>query len=169
MADQAATTLRVGFDAIRALRNSTGLGNYSRGVLRGLHEVAPELALHLYTPRSPRSEFASFSKSVAASVHLPRAAMRRPVAREWWRTFRLGRAVARDGMQLYHGSDLMKYRAISAHRNSIRRHHPRFLLRHPSGPVQHPRSTQLCLALSLERPSGDGGRRRLTMDAPPPP
>src|ERR1019366_4928009 len=46
--------LRIGFDAIRALRNTTGLGNYARGVLRALHQYTRSLELHLYSPAPPR-------------------------------------------------------------------------------------------------------------------
>ena len=96
-------TARIGFDAVRALRNSTGLGNYARHLLRGLHEVAPTLRLQLYTPRTPRAEFAGLPTELGASVHLPPAPWQAPGLRAIWRTTRLGRTAARDGIALYHG------------------------------------------------------------------
>jgi len=74
--------LRVGFDAVRALRNSTGLGNYSRRVLAGLRAADSALDLVLYSPPS-RWKARGF--------------------RSYWRTFRLGRQAARDRVELYHG------------------------------------------------------------------
>lgn len=96
-------TARIGFDAVRALRNTTGLGNYARHLLRGLHAAAPGLALQLYTPRPPRPEFAGLPAELGASLHLPPAPWRAGGLRAVWRTARLGRTAARDGVALYHG------------------------------------------------------------------
>jgi glycosyltransferase involved in cell wall biosynthesis len=91
--------LRIGFDAKRALRNRTGLGNYSRNLLRGLHASQPELDLHLYSSRPPAPLFGDFPAEISATVHVtPRGS-----SPEWWRTFRAGRAAARDGMHIFHG------------------------------------------------------------------
>jgi len=94
--------VRIGFDAIRALHNTTGLGNYSRGVLRGLHALDPSLELHLYTPRPAAQEFREFAAELNAGLHLPRPASRVPRLLPW-RTFKVGRTAARDGIELYHG------------------------------------------------------------------
>jgi glycosyltransferase involved in cell wall biosynthesis len=94
---------RLGFDAIRALHNRTGLGNYARHILHGLAEAAPDRALHLYTPRGPVPAFAAFPADVGATVHLPGPAWDRPLARSAWRTLRLGRDAQRDAIELYHG------------------------------------------------------------------
>lgn len=96
-------TARIGFDAIRALRNTTGLGNYARGVLQGLHEAAPGLSLELYTPRAPVAEFAAFPAAIHATLHQPPPALQHAGLRALWRTFRLGRAAARDEVALFHG------------------------------------------------------------------
>ena len=94
--------MRIGFDAIRALHNTTGLGNYARGVLRGLHAIAPDHSLHLYAPRPPAGAFRDFPAGIGATLHLPEDAST-PITRATWRTCRLGRRAARDGMALYHG------------------------------------------------------------------
>ncbi len=96
-------TARIGFDAIRALRNPTGLGNYARGALRGLREAAPGLSLELYTPRAPLAEYAAFPAEIDAAVHLPPPALQHTGLRALWRTFRLGHAAARDRVALFHG------------------------------------------------------------------
>ncbi|MBP9898440.1 MAG: glycosyltransferase family 4 protein [Gemmatimonadales bacterium] len=96
-------TARIGFDAVRALRNSTGLGNYARHLLRGLRRAAPGLDLHLYSPSPPRPEFSGYAESIGATVHLPPRGWRTAGLRAVWRTTRLGQTVARDGMALYHG------------------------------------------------------------------
>ena len=93
---------RIGFDAIRALRNITGLGNYARGVLRGLHRHDPQLAIHLYAPDPGRAEFRDLPGELGAPLHLPPGSGTR-LHRAAWRMFRAGRAAAADQVQLYHG------------------------------------------------------------------
>lgn len=91
---------RLGFDAVRALRNRTGLGNYARGVLRGLRAAAPDDTLLLYTSRPATGEFADFAASLHADVRRGPAGT---MSGAWWRTFRAGRQAARDHVALYHG------------------------------------------------------------------
>ncbi len=94
---------RIGFDALRALRNATGLGNYSRGVLRGLRAVDPALSLHLFTTAPPRPAHASLPDELGAQLHLPPAAWQHRGLRAVWRTCRLGRAAKRERLDLFHG------------------------------------------------------------------
>ncbi len=94
---------RVGFDAIRAIRNSTGLGNYSRALLRALHRYQPRIELRLYSPLPPRPKFSDLTAELNSDLHLPPYDTTNPLSRSLWRTFRLGRTVAKDRVQLYHG------------------------------------------------------------------
>lgn len=94
---------RVGFDAIRALRNTTGLGNYSRAVLRAVRRHDVRMKMHLYSPVVPRAEFFRLPDELGAELHLPPRPATTPVARAFWRTFRSGRVAARDQVELYHG------------------------------------------------------------------
>ncbi|HEY4100136.1 MAG TPA: glycosyltransferase family 1 protein [Gemmatimonadales bacterium] len=97
------TAPRIGFDAVRALRNRTGLGSYSRGVLAGLRRANPALPMHLYSPRTPRPEFAALPETLGAELHLPPRRWQRFGVRAIWRTFDLGRDAATDAIDLYHG------------------------------------------------------------------
>ena len=65
--------MRIGFDAKRYYHNHTGLGNYSRTLVKDLRRLFPETEMVLYD-----------EKSVT-------------------RTFRLGRKAAADGCDLFHG------------------------------------------------------------------
>src|SRR5579872_5224363 len=94
---------RIGFDAVRALRNRTGLGSYSRGVLTGLRRAAPALQMHLYSPQPPQPEFANLPGDLGAELHLPPERWQRTGFRAVWRTFDLGRDAAHDEIDLYHG------------------------------------------------------------------
>lgn len=94
---------RIGFDAVRALRNTTGLGNYAREVLRGLRRSPAPMECHLYSPEAARPEYAGLAGELGASLHLPDGGWNAAGARSIWRTFRLGRLAAAHGLELYHG------------------------------------------------------------------
>jgi len=57
--------MKIGFDAKRLFRNYTGLGNYSRTLVRNLQNKYPEHEYHLYTDKiihSPETEYFLTSK-----------------------------------------------------------------------------------------------------------
>ena len=61
--------MKIGFDAKRAAQNRTGLGNYSRFVLRILSQQHPENEYRLYMPNPRRTPFlhnASLPKACGA-------------------------------------------------------------------------------------------------------
>lgn len=97
--------LSLGFDAARAFRNRTGLGTHSRRLLTGLAAASPDTRLTLYSPREPRAEFLAWLGTLPpqTTTCLPPPALRPSPLRQYWRTFRLGRAARHDGVQLYHG------------------------------------------------------------------
>jgi len=92
--------MRIGFDAKRAFHNRTGLGNYSRDVLRILHAHRPELELYAYDPKPGAVEFRidgeRFHHRRPAGV-IPRAL---PAA---WRSRGIVRDLSRDGIEVFHG------------------------------------------------------------------
>ncbi len=94
---------RVAFDGIRALRNSTGLGNYARGVLRGLRAASRTLELHVYSSKPARAPYESDVRDLGATIHYPHGIWSLPGARALWRTHHLGRAAAHGGAEVYHG------------------------------------------------------------------
>ncbi|HEX3928965.1 MAG TPA: glycosyltransferase family 1 protein [Gemmatimonadales bacterium] len=93
----------VGYDAIRALGNTTGLGNYARGILRAIHRTDPARQLELYSPKPPLAQFAGLAAELAAPLREPPLLWRGPGARKIWRIARMGRAAARNGVTLFHG------------------------------------------------------------------
>lgn len=98
--------MHIGFDAKRAFFNNTGLGNYSRALLQALTDYFPE---HTYTLYSPKQEGSELEKlDIAASenikVHCPNS----DHGEAWfggslWRSFRLGRQIEKDHLDIYHG------------------------------------------------------------------
>jgi glycosyltransferase involved in cell wall biosynthesis len=122
--------LRIGVDALRALRNRTGLGNYSRGVLRALHETAPPPDLWLFTSRPPRAEYSGLPAELGARVIQPRRWG--ALAPGLWRTYRAGCCAASYGVDVYHGlsheipRDLPRtgVPSVVTFHDLIYRHHP---------------------------------------------
>lgn len=98
--------MRIGFDGKRAVQNCTGLGNYSRYVLRAL--TASPLAENEYWVYAPHlRENEELSQIVErsrgrVSMHYPmdEAGKRHP---SLWRLKGICKELVADGIQLYHG------------------------------------------------------------------
>src|SRR5688572_23443797 len=57
--------MKIGFDAKRYFHNNTGLGNYSRTLVKGLTQYYPEHDYYLFNPKASRQ----FQKEPVANVH----------------------------------------------------------------------------------------------------
>lgn len=89
--------MRLGFDAKRAFQNTTGLGNYSRDVLRILRARFPE---HAYLAYGPRLVAGRLPEGVEARG--PAGLLGR-LAPSLWRVAGLAGQAERDGVELFHG------------------------------------------------------------------
>jgi glycosyltransferase involved in cell wall biosynthesis len=92
--------MNIGFDAKRVFHNATGLGNYSRDVLRILHRLRPEHAYFAYTPRPGRMPFELDGGRF--EVRGPRGPLGR-VLPALWRTRGIVGDLRADGIRLFHG------------------------------------------------------------------
>ena len=95
--------MRIGFDGKRAVRNMTGLGNYSRLVVESLAKRFPESEFDVFTPdmrENPRLE---------TLLQLPNVKMRLPDTKglfgkgALWRTFGISSQIRKEGIDLFHG------------------------------------------------------------------
>lgn len=94
--------LSIGFDAKRLYWNFTGLGNYSRTLLRTLAEIAPEWHYHLFTPRINEASRLDFLKKIPhLQVHAPEGLWSKVPAA--WRSFGMAGDIRRSGVSIYHG------------------------------------------------------------------
>lgn len=90
---------RIGFDAKRLFNNFTGLGNYSRTLVRNLVYYYPDFAYFLYTPKVQKNpDTTVFLNSPAYSVHTP-GRIERPI----WRTYRVRQQLKQHKINLFHG------------------------------------------------------------------
>ncbi|KAA3641451.1 MAG: glycosyltransferase family 1 protein [Bacteroidetes bacterium] len=91
--------LNIGFDAKRLFNNFTGLGNYSRTLLRDLGTNFPEERYFLYTPKVkqvPSTNF--FLNSPGYQVHLPKG--RQKIL---WRSFGVKKMLQKHEIDVFHG------------------------------------------------------------------
>ncbi len=95
--------MKIGFDAKRAAQNRTGLGNYSRFVLRILSQQHPENEYHLYAPNPRRTPFYGEIPTLGQlHQHFPEGSVWQRL-RSLWRVWGLTAAVRHDDIQLFHG------------------------------------------------------------------
>ncbi len=92
--------MKIGFDAKRAFFNISGLGNYSRNVLRALYSYFPENEYVLYTPSVKGCLFKATEgkfiiKEPAGFIHRNFPG--------YWRSFSLAGQVKKDKPDIFHG------------------------------------------------------------------
>lgn len=86
------------FDAKRLFNNFTGLGNYSRSIVRHLQEAHPEHQYHLFTPKAiPNEETDYFFNSDRFTIHSPSG------FNPLWRTFGMATDINRLKPNIFHG------------------------------------------------------------------
>jgi glycosyltransferase involved in cell wall biosynthesis len=92
--------MRIGFDAKRAFLNVSGLGNYSRNILRALSVYYPGNEYFLYTPLANTS---LFDKTGGKFIISEPSGIINRIFRRYWRSFSLTAQLKRDGLDIYHG------------------------------------------------------------------
>lgn len=86
--------IKIGFDAKRFFHNGSGLGNYSRDLVRILAENYPELSLNLFAEKkSDRGEALLQLKN----IHFY------PIKGVFSRQMTMGKSAEQAGMQIFHG------------------------------------------------------------------
>lgn len=92
--------MKIGFDAKRLFHNFTGLGNYSRSLLKNLNRYADEnLDLHLYSPKlSEHLRVQEFLNTPAYTVH-----DKGQNSSILWRSSGIKKDLRQAGIEIYHG------------------------------------------------------------------
>lgn len=95
--------MKIAFDAKRAAQNRTGLGNYSRYIVRIMKQFAPQHDYLLCIPDMGRSaQLADLPQADAYAKVSPRSWLGRRFP-SLWRTLMIPRELRRRGVGLYHG------------------------------------------------------------------
>jgi glycosyltransferase involved in cell wall biosynthesis len=91
--------MKIGFDAKRAFKNRSGLGNYSRSVISLLSEYFPENEYILYTPYTRQELFTPFP---ANRIRTPQNFLSRSFP-SIWRSACLNSVIKGDKPDIFHG------------------------------------------------------------------
>lgn len=95
--------MKIGFDAKRAAQNRTGLGNYSRFVIRILSERFADNQFHLYVPKPHRMPYLPEIPTLGKlSLHFPPKGIWSKL-RSVWRVWGMRKDIEHDGIDLFHG------------------------------------------------------------------
>ena len=95
--------MNIGFDAKRAAQNRTGLGNYSRFVIRILSEKFAGNQYHLYTPKPHRMPYLQEIPTLKhLFLHFPPQGIWSRI-RSLWRVWGITKDIQKDGIHIFHG------------------------------------------------------------------
>lgn len=96
--------MKIGFDAKRLYNNFTGLGNYSRFIVQALADYYNDHHYYLFTPKvktHPENDY--FLNKPNVSTVLPSSLVRSLKVESIWRTYNLGKAARKNGVDVFHG------------------------------------------------------------------
>ena len=88
--------MNIGFDAKRLFYNDTGLGNYSRSVVKNLKTISPSDDLFLFTPKYSDSKHSKVFSSEDYNIVSGNGKF-------LWRQFGIKKDIAKSKVDLYHG------------------------------------------------------------------
>lgn len=88
----------IGYEAKRIFHNRSGLGNYGRNLIRGLHRFYPDLELRLYNPWPGSISIETSSKVVEC---LPGQSSK--LYAQLWRRRFVSEQAKKEGVQIFHG------------------------------------------------------------------
>lgn len=97
-----ASNLKIAFDAKRAFNNHTGLGNYSRFVIKGMLDAYPQHVFYLFTP-SVKEEYASLVEGYTNVYVISPQNILGKTFKALWRTFGVTGLLNKLGVDVYHG------------------------------------------------------------------
>lgn len=92
--------MKLGFDAKRALNNSTGLGNHARILLNAMMRDFPENEYHLFSPKAKDEYFHQLHGDF--KIHFPQNKLQQ-IANPLWRSFSIKNDLLRSRLDIYHG------------------------------------------------------------------
>ncbi|WP_345953192.1 glycosyltransferase family 1 protein [Mucilaginibacter sp. PAMB04168] len=92
--------MNIGYDAKRAFLNNTGLGNYSRWLIKAMATYYPDNSYWLYTPKIKDNRHLG---SLQSLLNTKCVEPDNKFLSSWWRTKGIVKNLKSDEIQLYHG------------------------------------------------------------------
>ncbi len=95
-------SMKIAFDAKRAMQNFTGLGNYSRSLIENLATSYPQHQYQLFAPRDTHTpRLTELRTQPSVSIHTPTGIWQKLPA--LWRTVGTAAAAKAQGAHIFHG------------------------------------------------------------------
>ena len=95
--------MKIAFDAKRAFTNSSGLGNYSRALIKSLVELYPNNEYSLYTPAISQKDFLELMRNKQnVEICTPRSFVSQSMP-FLWRSFSITKQLQQNHTSIYHG------------------------------------------------------------------
>jgi glycosyltransferase involved in cell wall biosynthesis len=124
--------VRIGYDAKRLYNNFTGLGNYSRFIVDGIHTSFPEEDIYLFTPEiKNHPEVKVYQNDSSLNTILPSPVLQQVKLGSYWRSFQLKNEARRYKLDLFHGLSHELPVGISAVTKSVVTVHDLIFIRYP--------------------------------------
>src|SRR5690606_14282454 len=96
------TMYKIGFDAKRAFKNFSGLGNYSRSTISSLTKLFNYNEYYLYTPEYRKHPLHKFAEASNITIRKPENFLERKLP--WlWRSYSLKSQLNNETLDLWHG------------------------------------------------------------------
>ncbi len=92
--------MKIGYDAKRAFNNFSGLGNYSRTLIRQMKKYFSKNEYFLYTTRHPETDSNSLISDT--SLRVPNSITGKTIP-SLWRTYGINKDILKDKIDIYHG------------------------------------------------------------------
>ena len=93
--------MKIGFDAKRLFHNTTGLGNYSRDLIRILSSFHPENDYILYNPKPQNKKLLDIKSSSVKEIKPIHFFSKK--LKSLWRTFGISFLLKKENIEIYHG------------------------------------------------------------------
>ena len=110
--------MKIGFDAKRAYHNYTGLGNYSRDLIKSLLQKNSQDEFFMYSPKSAKNPRFSFIEG-KENIHkrFPETPIHKTF-KGFWRSINLEKFLLKDGIEIFHGlsNEIPRRRKFGAER-----------------------------------------------------
>ncbi|MFA0960983.1 glycosyltransferase family 4 protein [Roseivirga sp. BDSF3-8] len=125
--------MKIGFDAKRVFKNFTGLGNYSRFVVRALAQTFPENDYLLYTPKVvSHPDVNTIRQLDNVHVRTPNSMVAKLKMSSVWRSYMMGSLADKQGADIFHGlSNELPFRTGSRMKQVVTIHDVLFM-RYPN-------------------------------------
>ncbi len=124
--------MRIGYDAKRLYNNFTGLGNYSRFIVKAIRQAHPDDGIFLFSPKiKTHPETKEFLNTDVYTPVYPPSWITKLKLGSYWRTALLKKEAAKHKLDIFHGMSHELPAGIASVSKSVVTVHDLIFLRYP--------------------------------------